>query len=86
MGFLLKRVIMVALGVESRLADSIQSRLAAHAINADTVTVREYVAAARAAHADMRDAVRGRRADKAPVPPWEWRATEKDRKRKAAGR
>jgi endonuclease YncB( thermonuclease family) len=37
-----------------------------------------------AAERDARAAKRGLWADKAPVPPWEWRATEKDRKRKPA--
>jgi phosphatidylserine/phosphatidylglycerophosphate/cardiolipin synthase-like enzyme len=36
------------------------------------------------AEALARAAKRGLWADKAPVPPWEWRATEKDRKRKPA--
>ena len=33
---------------------------------------------------DARAAKRGLWADKAPVAPWEWRATEKDRKRQPA--
>jgi endonuclease YncB( thermonuclease family) len=33
-----------------------------------------------AAQRDAQAAKRGLWADKAPVPPWEWRATEKDRK------
>jgi endonuclease YncB( thermonuclease family) len=37
-----------------------------------------------AAERDARAARRGLWADKAPVAPWEWRATEKDRKRQPA--
>lgn len=39
-----------------------------------------------AAERDARAAKRGLWADKAPVPPWEWRASAKDRKRHPAGR
>ena len=39
-----------------------------------------------AAERDARAAKRGLWADKAPVPPWEWRATAKDRKCQPAGR
>lgn len=35
-----------------------------------------------AAEVEARDASRGLWADKQPMPPWEWRATEKKRKRK----
>jgi endonuclease YncB( thermonuclease family) len=39
-----------------------------------------------AAEREARAAGEGLWADKAPVPPWEWRASEKGRKRQAAGR
>ena len=39
-----------------------------------------------AAERDARAARRGLWADKAPVPPWEWRATERGRKAVPAGR
>jgi endonuclease YncB( thermonuclease family) len=38
------------------------------------------------AEAEARAARRGLWADREPVPPWEWRATEKERKRVPAGR
>ena len=37
------------------------------------------------AEREVRAAHRGLWADKAPVPPWEWRASEKGRKGEAAG-
>lgn len=39
-----------------------------------------------AAQREARAAKRGLWAGKAPTPPWEWRASEKDRKRQPAGR
>jgi len=39
-----------------------------------------------AAEREARAAGRGLWADREPVPPWEWRATAKDRKRQPAGR
>ena len=39
-----------------------------------------------AAEREARAAGRGLWADREPVPPWEWRATEKDRRRQPAGR
>jgi endonuclease YncB( thermonuclease family) len=39
-----------------------------------------------AAERGAKEAGRGLWRDPAPVPPWEWRATEKDRKRQPAGR
>ena len=38
------------------------------------------------AESDARAAGRGLWADREPVPPWEWRATEKDRRRQPAAR
>ena len=38
-----------------------------------------------AAQRDARSAKRGLWADKKPVPPWEWRATERDRKKVGSG-
>lgn len=38
------------------------------------------------AESDARAAGRGLWSDREPVPPWEWRAGEKERKRQPAGR
>jgi hypothetical protein len=68
---------------EAELVGGASSRLGMP--NAALLGQRSYWLKWKAAERDARAARRGLWADKAPVPPWEWRASEKGRKRQPAG-